>query len=121
MAPIEEFVFHRDERTCYATASTLCGVRGSKLTGVHRVDAAAFPAPSSHIYGLPHAHAQANGALHLVVVHDNGRAISINTWPIGESRRLHQAVNAFNVFLRTYVRTKVMDRGRVCRLNQALM
>lgn len=117
MAPIEEFVFHRETRTCYATRHVpLCGMRGSKLTGVRRVDAVAIPAPSSHIYGLPmhppadQAQAQANGALRLAVVHEHGRAVSINMWPISESRRLHRAINALNIFLRTY-----NNRGQACR------
>ena len=59
------------------------------------------------MYGLPmhppprHAQAQADGALRLVIVHEHGRFVSINMWPIDESRRLRRAVNALNAFLRT--------------------
>lgn len=110
MAPLEELMFHRDTGACHVTATSMCGARRSKLTGVRRVDAVMFPhpqVPSSHIYGLPmyppphRAQAQADGALRLVIVHEHGRFVSINMWPIDESRRLRRAINALNIFLRT--------------------
>jgi len=103
LAPIEEFIFERETRTVNSTtASTLCGVRGAKLTGVHRVEVVSFPYPSACVYGLPvhlpHT-AQVASSLRLVIYHDQGEALSTNVWPIDDAPRLRRALMTINAFL----------------------